>query len=303
SDKDQELRRDKDQDLRSDKDQDLRSDKDQDPRSEKGSAGSNQDPKQSCEPNKDLQQPAERPFAHLRGLSSGDFLDAVASSGRSACSVCGRSRKFYCPVCCVPVPSSQPLPSVRLPFSVCVLKHPAEFHGKSTSPHAVLLSPDCRIVRYPLLPDLSSGCVAVVYPAPGALSVAELATLTRASWPRRRWTVLFLDATWHQANGMINDDRLRSLPRVALSNHSSHYWRYEAGLSPSHLSTIEAIYYLAVDLHLALRQLGYWPGADDYDGRYDNLLLYFNHLYRLLYANYDGGRACGERKRRHFQLK
>uniref|UniRef100_A0A1I8FG60 tRNA-uridine aminocarboxypropyltransferase 1 n=1 Tax=Macrostomum lignano TaxID=282301 RepID=A0A1I8FG60_9PLAT len=289
SDKDQELRRTtKDQDLRSDKDQDLRSDKDQDPRSEKGSAGSNQDPKQSCEPNKDLQQPAERPFAHLRGLSSGDFLDAVASRRSVGLLRVRRSRKFYCPVCCVPVPSSQPLPSVRLPFSVCVLKHPAESStAKSTSPHAVLLSPDCRIVcdtrcccRTSAL-AVSRWCT----PRAGALSVAELAvrmappsdsTCETDDTGTAAWTVLFLDATWHQANGMINDDRLRSLPRVALSNHSSHYWRYEAGLSPSHLSTIEAIYYLAVDLHLALRQLGYWPGADDYDGRYDNLLLYFN---------------------------
>lgn len=44
----------------------------------------------------------------------------------------------------------------QLPVHVEIIKHPSEYHGKSTSCHAAILAPDMvRIHKYPAVPDLN----------------------------------------------------------------------------------------------------------------------------------------------------
>ena len=57
----------------------------------------------------------ENPFPDLK-IDSSEFLDTV--KGRSKCSVCQRSRKYYCYTCYLPVPElSDKVPRVKVRFS------------------------------------------------------------------------------------------------------------------------------------------------------------------------------------------
>ena len=53
-------------------------------------------------------------------------------SDRSTCSICHKSRKYYCYSCCVPLESTQSaIPIVQeLPLKVDIIKHKREIDGK-----------------------------------------------------------------------------------------------------------------------------------------------------------------------------
>ena len=54
----------------------------------------------------------EDPFPHLK-VTTADFLDAI--EGRTNCPKCGRSRKWYCYTCYVPVKEvSHRIPKVKV---------------------------------------------------------------------------------------------------------------------------------------------------------------------------------------------
>ncbi|XP_313569.6 tRNA-uridine aminocarboxypropyltransferase 1 [Anopheles gambiae] len=114
------------------------------------------------------------PFQGMH-IADTDFLMSV--EGRSSCTVCGKSRKFFCYTCYVPVPEiAARVPRISLPVKIDVIKHRNEIDGKSTAVHAAILAPDdVKIYTYPDIPDYreESGVV-LIFPTPTALTVASL---------------------------------------------------------------------------------------------------------------------------------
>ncbi|XP_035778575.1 tRNA-uridine aminocarboxypropyltransferase 1-like [Anopheles albimanus] len=108
-------------------------------------------------------------------IANTDFLMDV--EGRSSCPVCGRSRKFFCYTCYVPVASiNDRVPRIALPVKVDIIKHKNEIDGKSTAVHAAILAPeDVQIHIYPNIPDYrEEEGVVLIFPTPTALTVASL---------------------------------------------------------------------------------------------------------------------------------
>lgn len=94
------------------------------------------------------------PFEFMK-IDDNQFLNDV--DGRSACSKCSKSRKFFCYTCYVPVEElKNQLPKVQLPIQIDIIKHKREIDGKSTAIHAAILAPDhFNIYTYPNIPDYS----------------------------------------------------------------------------------------------------------------------------------------------------
>ena len=72
---------------------------------------------------------------------------------KGVCAGCGKRRLLFCGECVLPVsggPGVPPLPGVRLPLKLHVLRGKEERAGKSTATHAALLAPrDCAIYCVP----------------------------------------------------------------------------------------------------------------------------------------------------------
>ncbi|GIY91158.1 tRNA-uridine aminocarboxypropyltransferase 1 [Caerostris extrusa] len=87
------------------------------------------------------------------------------------CTVCNRSRKYYCYTCYVPVKEvSERLPKVNLPIKIDIIKHPKEVDGKSTSAHAAVLAPDdIKIYNYPDFPSYENEKVLLIFPGKSAV--------------------------------------------------------------------------------------------------------------------------------------
>ncbi|XP_055526277.1 tRNA-uridine aminocarboxypropyltransferase 1 isoform X2 [Wyeomyia smithii] len=68
------------------------------------------------------------PFSGMR-IADTTFLKDV--EGRSPCTVCGKSRKYFCYHCYVPVAELQGrLPSVKLPVSIDIIEHKNEIEAR-----------------------------------------------------------------------------------------------------------------------------------------------------------------------------
>ncbi|XP_055642003.1 tRNA-uridine aminocarboxypropyltransferase 1 [Toxorhynchites rutilus septentrionalis] len=118
--------------------------------------------------------PVQNPFAGMKILDA-EFLKDVP--GRSACTVCGKSRKFFCYHCYVPVADLQDkIPFVQLPIQIDIIKHKNEIEGKSTAAHAAVLAPGkVKIYTYPDIPDYrQEDGVVLIFPTPSAMTVASL---------------------------------------------------------------------------------------------------------------------------------
>ncbi|XP_059143870.1 tRNA-uridine aminocarboxypropyltransferase 1-like isoform X2 [Physella acuta] len=117
----------------------------------------------------------ENPFPDIT-IADWTFLDA--SGGRSNCPKCGKSRKYYCYNCLVPLPSlSAEMPKVKLPIMIDIIKHPSETDGKSTAPHAVIIAPEhVSIHTYPCIPDYDPVKVVVVFPCKESLTLEDIAS-------------------------------------------------------------------------------------------------------------------------------
>ncbi|XP_055526275.1 tRNA-uridine aminocarboxypropyltransferase 1 isoform X1 [Wyeomyia smithii] len=116
------------------------------------------------------------PFSGMR-IADTTFLKDV--EGRSPCTVCGKSRKYFCYHCYVPVAELQGrLPSVKLPVSIDIIEHKNEIEGKSTAIHAAILAPnDVKIYTYPNIPDYrKEEQVVLIFPTPDAVPVSSLFT-------------------------------------------------------------------------------------------------------------------------------
>ncbi|XP_055597002.1 tRNA-uridine aminocarboxypropyltransferase 1 [Uranotaenia lowii] len=116
----------------------------------------------------------ENPFAGMC-IDDTTFLQDV--EGRSSCTRCGKSRKFFCYHCYVPVAElEQKLPFVKLPIKIDVIKHKNEIDGKSTAIHAAILAPEeVKVYTYPNIPDYRlEDDVVLIFPTPTAVTVASL---------------------------------------------------------------------------------------------------------------------------------
>ncbi|XP_076271364.1 tRNA-uridine aminocarboxypropyltransferase 1 isoform X3 [Rhynchophorus ferrugineus] len=96
--------------------------------------------------------------------------------GRHPCSKCGKSRKFFCYTCYIPIsPLEGKLPKVKLPIKIDIIKHKHEIDGKSTASHAALLAhEDIKVYTYPDIPDYTNENVILIFPAQKAISVSQL---------------------------------------------------------------------------------------------------------------------------------
>uniref|UniRef100_A0A182JPD7 tRNA-uridine aminocarboxypropyltransferase 1 n=1 Tax=Anopheles christyi TaxID=43041 RepID=A0A182JPD7_9DIPT len=121
-------------------------------------------------------EPSHRPdpFEGMH-IADTDFLMDV--EGRSSCPACGKSRKFFCYTCYVPLAEiASRVPRISLPVKIDVIKHRNEIDGKSTAVHAAILAPDdVKIYTYPNIPDYREEAgVVLIFPTPTGLTVASL---------------------------------------------------------------------------------------------------------------------------------
>lgn len=96
--------------------------------------------------------------------------------GRQPCPECGKSRKFFCYTCYVPILLLEgKLPAVKLPLKIDIIKHKHEIDGKSTASHAALLAhEDIKVYTYPDIPDYGNESVVMIFPGQNAISVSQL---------------------------------------------------------------------------------------------------------------------------------
>ncbi|XP_053693501.1 tRNA-uridine aminocarboxypropyltransferase 1 [Sabethes cyaneus] len=227
------------------------------------------------------------PFAGMR-IDDTAFLKDV--EGRSPCTVCGKSRKFFCYHCYVPVEKLEGrLPSVKLPLAIDIIKHKNEIEGKSTAIHAAILAPDdVRIYTYPNIPDYrQEEQVVLIFPTADAVPVSSLftdkslkikenyglpkghhmGTLLRcrfndilesspeaaSSGLAYRFPVrkaVFIDSTWSQCCGIYKDERVACLRTVVIQNRISQFWRHQKNSPRWFLATVEAIHQFLIELHI-----------------------------------------------------
>ncbi|KAI9504207.1 DTW domain-containing protein, partial [Coemansia spiralis] len=193
-------------------------------------------------------------------------------SDRISCSTCGKSVKFFCYHCCMPIPAlSEKIPKIRLPFKLDIIKHPKELNGKSTALHAKIIAPeDVEIVSY------SGSCMSgadisktvLLFPGPDAKSISEMdpVLLDRA---------VVIDGTWSQAKTMVRDNpELHKMQKVTINPRTTRFWRYQ-NLDESYLATIEAIYFLYRD-----------SIPNGYNGEYDALMYFYKYFYDLIQSEY-----------------
>lgn len=122
---------------------------------------------------------------------------------------------------------------------------------------------------------------------------------------------VFIDSTWNQSKGIYKDDRISHLPCVLLQNRVSQFWRHQKGSPRWYLATVEAIHQFLVEVHLNVwglhpeyeglkncffevpneeegdRSTEYDHTVHGYNGQYDNLLFFFNHMYNLIHSFYE----------------
>ncbi|XP_072388512.1 tRNA-uridine aminocarboxypropyltransferase 1 [Diabrotica undecimpunctata] len=119
---------------------------------------------------------------------------------------------------------------------------------------------------------------------------------------------IFIDSTWNQSKGIFKDKRISSIPCVVIQNRISQFWRHQKGSPRWYLATIEAIHQFLIEIHLhrwglnpsykginncftekCLDQfkLLYNDSAEAYNGQYDNLLYFFQHMYQLIHEYYN----------------
>lgn len=115
---------------------------------------------------------------------------------------------------------------------------------------------------------------------------------------------IFIDSTWNQSKGIYKDDRINHLPCVVLQNRASQFWRHQKGSPRWYLATIEAIHQFLVEIHLnAWGVHAEYGGLKNcfseiencdkqeenvygYNGQYDDLLFFFQHMYVLIHTFY-----------------
>lgn len=128
----------------------------------------------------------------------------------------------------------------------------------------------------PNVPDYDPAETILLFPSSDAVDVADYPLLSKVK------RVVVVDSQWQKTNGIISHPNLKKLPCVVISKRKTYFWRYQPdGMGDEMLATIEAIYYMAKDFHNATNT------EVPYDGRFDNLLFFFAHQYRVIQQAYD----------------
>jgi DTW domain-containing protein YfiP len=242
------------------------------------------------------------------GLQLHPLTCLQANPDRVVCSVCQKSRRYYCAECVKLLVSDAPI--VKLPLRVEILQASAEVPQRSTAQHVSLLStedakvwrpfPDCmEEFEENVLRKCPTGTAAILYPCDDALTPEEaVEQLPNLS------TLIVIDAKWHKSVSMSQHAAFQGLPQVKLSppapgsQRMSHFWRYSpkkgdgsaifnADAVKGLLATVEAI-------HCFVTGYGVAKGVG-MPGDYDNLLWLFVHNHSLVKRVYDA--APGKRER------
>ncbi|GJQ85593.1 hypothetical protein Trydic_g20145 [Trypoxylus dichotomus] len=229
----------------------------------------------------------KNPFEGLCILND-SFLNDL--QGRHPCSKCGKSRKYYCYSCYLPIKElEESLPRIKLPVKIDIIKHKNEIDGKSTSAHAAIIAPDdVKVYTYPDIPSYENEHAILIFPSYSSLEVNQLFNnnyedikaikcVSNVELPKgynkttlRRYAsvrhdsisrlkelkelpikkAVFIDSTWTQSKGIYKDERIKSLPSVVLQNRISQFWRHQKGSPRWYLATIEAIHQFVVEVHI-----------------------------------------------------
>ncbi|KAG5893208.1 hypothetical protein JTB14_025612 [Gonioctena quinquepunctata] len=221
----------------------------------------------------------------FEGMKIDDHSILTMLEGRQPCPNCGKSRKFYCYSCYVPIAELKgKLPCVKLPIKIDIIKHKHEIDGKSTAGHAAILAPgDVSIYTYPNIPDYKNENVVLIFPSQCAISVSQLISgalesntlldeipeghnrstlmkkipksqehyqFTRCSKKLPISKAVFIDSTWNQSRGIYKDERIKGIPCVVIQNRISQFWRHQKGSPRWYLATVEAIHQFLIEIHL-----------------------------------------------------
>ncbi|KAL1450106.1 hypothetical protein WDU94_002558 [Cyamophila willieti] len=244
----------------------------------------------------------ENPFANYT-IEDNSFLDDLI--GRSLCAKCNRSRKYFCYSCNRPLPEfAHKIPKVKLPFKLDIVKHERETEGKSTSVHAAIIAPDdVTVYIFPHnVPDYSKNNekTVLIYPSKTSMTLDEFiahhsANTTRSHCEEANGSssssqvlserkncdipvpferAVIIDATWPQSRSIMAHSTVHHLPCITLQKRMSYFWRHQKNSPRWYLATIEAIHQLLNEVH------------PNNNGRYDNLLFYFEFMYRKIHTLY-----------------
>lgn len=225
---------------------------------------------------------------------------------RRPCPQCGKNRLYYCYDCLkVTHPESHPAP-LSLPLNVYVLLHQGELRSKSTSLAASTISPDIHIVDFPDVPELNPNETLLLYPSAQSVELGEIDNLEQYK------NVVFIESTWQKSKGMARDPRVIKFKHIRIPAKTTLFWRFQNN-DPSHLATVEAIYYFLTTFIAHRNQIkdgGLSKGANDkaetvgdivkkyYHGEIDDLLLYYIHQFICVQKHYgDDGKYTD----RHFE--
>lgn len=119
--------------------------------------------------------------------------------------------------------------------------------------------------------DADEACTYFLFPCPG-----ESVPLDEVSHKVK--TLIVLDCKWTKSGVWRRSERLRTIPKVHLSNppKESHFWRWH-NAGEGMMSTIEAIYYAAYEVYQSLqtRQHCEWRSIDERN--LTHLLWLFGH--------------------------
>ncbi|CEP00472.1 tRNA-uridine aminocarboxypropyltransferase 1 [Plasmodiophora brassicae] len=198
---------------------------------------------------------------------------------RAPCPKCNHREYLYCPMCMVwalPIGCPLVMPKLSLPFNIAVVAKRSEWAKKCTAVHACVVAPDnVSLVEYPgqmdRIDEMDPTTTLVLYPNKTALDMQSEEALPKL---RGLKNLIVVDSTCRGARGIMRDDRLLSLPSVAIKSRHTTFWKFTSH-GPEFLGTIEAIWYFLVDTYERIH-------AEKYDGRYDDLMfLYINQLRRV----------------------
>lgn len=112
------------------------------------------------------------PFTNMK-IENNKILNKIKN--RSHCVQCGKSRKYYCYTCFIPVEQLKYLlPQVKIPIKIDIIKHKNEIDGKSTAGHAAVLADNVRIFTYPDIPDYTmEENIILIFPGTKSLPVSH----------------------------------------------------------------------------------------------------------------------------------
>lgn len=170
-------------------------------------------------------------------------IPELSMSERGACSVCGKRSHFYCAehfTSTVPA-GSAPLPVVRLPLRVDILRGADERAESSSAAHALVLAPgSCRIFYLPgEVPSYAQPArTLVLFPGPGSVTVRALPDLDAFD------TVIIIDTTWQKGGKALLSTGIAAQPytHVHIADYHTLFWRHQP-LGAHCLSSIEATYF------------------------------------------------------------